>query len=147
MDDLKRIVAAFVGAINAGDDAALEQVLHSDFTDRTPSPDQPAGAAGFIGAKLADLRQAFPDLVLTVEDELIEGDRIAWRWTLRATNTGTFAGVPPTGRAVAFQGLNVERVEEGRIVEHWSIHDGLDLLRQLGLLAEPSPPATPDAAS
>jgi predicted ester cyclase len=130
-------MATFVGAINSGDDAALETVLADDFVDHTPAPDQPPGIDGFISGKLADLRAAFPDLLLTVEDELVDGGRIAWRWTLRATNTGSFAGLAPTGRQVAFQGMNVERIEGGRIVEHWSIHDGLDLLRQLGLFAEP----------
>jgi predicted ester cyclase len=137
MDDAKRVVASFVGAINAGDDAALSDVLGDDFVDRTSAPGQREGAEGFVGDKLAVLRAAFPDLVLTVEDELVEGDRIAWRWTLRATNTGSFAGLAPTGKPVVFQGLNIERLADGRIVEHWSIHDALELLRQLGLFSEP----------
>jgi predicted ester cyclase len=137
MDDAKRVVASFVGAINAGDDAALSDVLGDDFVDHTSAPGQREGVEGFVGDKLAVLRAAFPDLVLTVEDELVEGDRIAWRWTLRATNTGSFAGLAPTGKPVVFQGLNIERLADGRIVEHWSIHDALELLRQLGLFSEP----------
>jgi steroid delta-isomerase-like uncharacterized protein len=136
MDDAKRTVASFVGAINAGDDAALAATLAEDFVDRTAAPGQRAGADGFVADKLAVLRAAFPDLVITVEDELVEGERIAWRWTLRATNTGSFAGLAPTGKPVAFQGLNIERLADGRIAEHWSIHDSLDLLRQLGLFPE-----------
>jgi predicted ester cyclase len=147
MDDAKRAVASFVGAINAADDAALSDVLDDDFVDRTPAPWQRAGAEGFIGDKLAVLRAAFPDLVLTVEDELVEGDRIAWRWTLRATNTGSFAGMAPTGKPVAFQGLNIERLADGRITEHWSIHDSLDLLRQLGLFPEPDDRGSTGATS
>jgi predicted ester cyclase len=137
VDEAKQTVAAFVGTINSGDDEALAAVLADDFVDHTPGPEQGPGADGFIRGKLADLRAAFPDLVLTVEDELVDGDRIAWRWTLRATNTGSFAGLAPTGRQVAFQGMNIERLAEGRVAEHWSIHDGLDLLRQLGLFEEP----------
>jgi predicted ester cyclase len=133
VDDGKRVVAAFVGAINAADERALAEVLAPGFVDHTAGPDQDPGPDGFVRQKLAGLRDAFPDLVLTVEDELIDGDRIAWRWTLRATNTGSFAGHPPTGREVAFQGMNVERIEDGRIAEHWSVHDALDLLHQLDL--------------
>jgi predicted ester cyclase len=143
MDDAKRAVASFVGAINSGDDDALAAVLADDFVDHTAAARHGPGVTGFIGGKLAELRAAFPDLVLTVEDELLDGDRIAWRWTLRATNTGSFAGLVPTGRPVVFQGLNIERIEDARIAEHWSIHDALDLLRQLGLFAEPGDVATP----
>jgi steroid delta-isomerase-like uncharacterized protein len=134
--EVRELVRAFVAAVNSGDADAVADVLADDFVDRTPVPDQREGRDGFIDQKLGELRLAFPDLSLSLEDEVIGVDRVAWRWTLRGTNEGSFAGHPPTGRKVEFQGINIERVAVGRIVEHWSIHDSRKLLEQLELFAE-----------
>lgn len=131
--DARSVVVAFVQAVNDGDAPAIDALLHPDFVDHTPGPAQEAGADAFVGQKLSDLRVAFPDLDLRIEDTIVEGDRIAWRWTLRGTNLGEFAGRPATGKTVEFPGLNAERIEEGTIVEHWSIYDTATLLDQLGL--------------
>jgi steroid delta-isomerase-like uncharacterized protein len=131
--DPSSVVREFVRASNAWDTAAILRVLAPDFVDHTPSPGQGEGARAFIDQKLADLRAAFPDVELTVDDELVDGERIAWRWTLRGTNQGPFAGYPATGRAVEFGGVNIEVVADGRVVEHWSVYDSLQMLQQLEL--------------
>jgi predicted ester cyclase len=57
---------------------------------------------------------------------------VATRWQLTGTHQGDFQGIAPTGRTIAFSGLEFNRVVEGRIVEHWSMFDNLALLRQIG---------------
>ncbi len=73
---------------------------------------------------MAEVWEAFDDIRVSIDDILTERDRVAWRWTLRAAHRAPFMGVPATGRAVTVTGINIDRVEDGRIVEHGS-HDEL----------------------
>ena len=94
------------------------------------------GAAPLDGAgqqeRITAFRAAFPDLRFTLEDLVVEGDRVVFRATVRGTHQGTFRGVPPTGREGAFTVLDVVRVEGGAFAEHWGGPDLHDLLQQLG---------------
>jgi predicted ester cyclase len=133
--DPNPIVRAFVDAVNGADAARVTGIFAPAFVDRTPAPGQSPGPEGFVQEKLVALRSAFPDFQLSIEDELVEGDRVAWRRTLRGTNEDRFAGHPPTGRRVEFGGINIEWLADGKIVEHWSVHDSRNLFEQLGLFS------------
>jgi predicted ester cyclase len=78
------------------------------------------------------LRTAFPDAHVTLEDILAEGDRVAYRLTIRGTHQGEFQGIAPTGKQVTVSFTAIVRIEDGRLVEQWGGLDLLDLLRQLG---------------
>ena len=82
--------------------------------------------------RLAGLRTAFPDLHLTVEDIIVEGDRVAFRGVLRGTHHGLFLGVPPTGKQVTAAAFDILQIEKGKIVAHWGGPDLLSILQQLG---------------
>ena len=75
------------------------------------------------------------------DEYVAEGDRVVWRWTVRGTDTGGFMGKPATGKRIEVTGVNIQRLANGLIVEHWSFPDLLELQRQLGvaLAAEPQP--------
>jgi steroid delta-isomerase-like uncharacterized protein len=77
------------------------------------------------------LLDAFPDLIVTVEDQVAEGDRVSTRWWASGTHAGTFAGIAPTGRTVTISGIDIHRVERGRIAELWEELDVASLLAQL----------------
>ncbi len=79
-------------------------------------------------------RSAMPDLVVTVEQILGEGDLVAVRWTARGTNTGTGNGLQATGKRLEVGGTTIFRVVDGRIVEEWNSIDELGLMRQLGAI-------------
>ena len=80
---------------------------------------------------------AFPDMSVTVEDAIAEGDKVVTRVTLRGTHEGeTEAFGPPTGRQVEGEGITIHRIEGGKIVEEWNAYDNLTLLQQLGLATE-----------
>jgi predicted ester cyclase len=85
----------------------------------------------------ADFRRGFPDVVSTIEDLIAEGDRVAARWSARATHLGEYVGVPPTGKEVEFTGISVYRIEGGRIAESWTEEDELGLMRKIGAVPEP----------
>lgn len=79
-------------------------------------------------------REAFPDIQVTVEDCITEGDRIAARCTVRASHTGAGLGVAATNRPVEFTGITIVRVRDGKIVEGWNNFDFMSLYQQIGLL-------------
>lgn len=76
---------------------------------------------------------AFPDLQLTIEELLSEGDRVVTRWTARGTHKGDLMGIAPTGRQVTITGIGVDRIAGGKIQESWSNWDTLGMMQQLGV--------------
>ena len=77
------------------------------------------------------LRVAFPDAQATLEDIFAEGDRVAYRLTIRGTHTGEFLGVPAAGRRVAVSFIAIVRIVDGKLVEEWGGLDQPDLIRQM----------------
>ena len=85
-------------------------------------------------ASAKNWRQAFPDLRITVDQMIAEGDLVAVRFVGEGTNTGSTNGMPATGKPVRIPGITVFRFADGKIVEEWPMFNELDLLRQLGLM-------------
>ena len=74
---------------------------------------------------------AFPDAIYTVDDIMAEGDKVTIRYTMQATHKGSFAGFAPTGKKITAKGVEIDRIEEGKIAETWDFPDYLSLLRQM----------------
>ena len=85
-------------------------------------------------ARITGFQVSLPDADLTIEDVFGEEDRVAFRSTLRATHHGELLGISPTGNRIEVALLDVMRLEDGRIIEHWGGPDMLDLLQQLGAI-------------
>ncbi len=81
--------------------------------------------------RVTRFRTAFPDLHVTIETQVAEGDWAVMRLTFRGTHLGPFMGVPPTGKKVAFATIVMNRYADGKSVENWGIHDFHGLLEQL----------------
>jgi steroid delta-isomerase-like uncharacterized protein len=125
----KALIRAHCDAIANGlKPAVIERQVAPDFIDHD-DPDV-AGPDG-VKAHIKALRSAFPDLCMTVEDMVAEGDLVAVRATWRGTHQGTFRGVPPIGRKVAFGGMVFWRIGGGQIRERWGLIDTPSLMRQL----------------
>ena len=110
----------------------------------------PDGVDGFVAvdyvnhnAYVADGREAnrtfwrqwfaaFPDTEVSLDDVLVDGDRVAGRFTYRATFRGPFLGLPPTGRPVVMRSIDIWRIRDGMAVEHWDELNGAEFLAQLG---------------
>jgi steroid delta-isomerase-like uncharacterized protein len=88
-------------------------------------------------AFVANIRGAFPDTHISIDDIFSDGDRVAVRVTLQGTHTGHGLGVPPSGRQVSIRGIIIVRLVDGRITEGWNSYDQLGLLRQIGVLPSP----------
>ena len=113
--------------------AGVDAFVSSNQIDHGLPPGFPAGMEGskqFIGMYLT----AFPDLHVTVEDMISEGDKITSRCTYRGTHRGELMGIPPTGKQVTVTGIEINRFEDGKSVEHWLEYDALGMLQQLGVV-------------
>ncbi len=78
--------------------------------------------------------EAFPDVVVTAEKLMAEGDLVTVYWIARGTNTGTGNGLPATGKKAEMSGITIWRIVDGKIKEEWSAFDQLSMMQQLGLL-------------
>jgi predicted ester cyclase len=116
-------------AWNHGDESAFEEHLARDF--------QPGGRDGFK-AVILGFRAAFPDLVLEVHEMFGAADRVVTRFTIRGTHQGEFMGVAPTGRTVAFDGIAIDVMRDGKRTDGWAQLDRLALLQQLGVVEPPA---------
>ena len=133
-EENKKIVQRYQEIYNSNDVEALGEVVLEDL--RTPKI--MAGIpTGLEGAKAAHriMLAGFPDYQTIIDDIFAEGDRVAARITMSGTNTGSFLGIPPTGKYVSFTGIYIARIANGKIVEHWGEEDGVSLLQQLGVLS------------
>jgi steroid delta-isomerase-like uncharacterized protein len=83
------------------------------------------------------LLTTFPDLHVSIEDVIGEGDRVVVRFTLRGTHQGELMGIAPTGKQVAMTGISIIRVANGKFLEEWANTDWLGLLQQLGVISAP----------
>jgi steroid delta-isomerase-like uncharacterized protein len=87
-----------------------------------------------VNAAFRRFHSVFPDLHVVIEDVVAEGDRVAARWTATGTHSGEFAGLPATGRAVRWGGIDIYRLVGGKVAEWWRNDDFIWLLKQLGKL-------------
>ena len=118
-------------AVNRGDEAALDDLLTEGVLDNNPIPGQEPGVAGFK-QWMRYVRTAFPDVHVTVEDTLSQGDRVAGRVTWRGTHEGPLAGVAASGKPVQFTAIHIVRFENGKAAEWWGVADLLGALQQIG---------------
>ncbi len=136
----KRLVQRYYDEVlNEGNIEALEELAAPDYQENDPLPGQGTGLAG-LRDRVAMLRSGLAPR-FSIEDVVAEGDKVVVRWTNAGTHVGEFAGVPPTGKTFTIAGIDIHRVEEGRLAEHWHVIDQLSLLQQLGLI-----PSGEDAA-
>jgi predicted ester cyclase len=89
-----------------------------------------------VGRGLATMGKAFSDLRMAEADSVKEGDKLAFRWLLSGTHEGEFMGVPATGGRVEAMGMDIVRVADVKIVEHWGEFDAMGLLRQIGVIPQ-----------
>ena len=121
--------------VNQRNPEAIDEFYAPDFVWHEPDGD----IQGYEQAKqfVSTFFKGFPDINITVEDVLAEGDEAVSRYTIRGTHQGeTEAFGPPTGKAMELKGITIHRIEDGKIVEEWESYDNLSVLQQLGLAPE-----------
>ena len=134
----------WIDVFNQRDDAAEADVRAPGFVAHAPASLEPDPLDFEAWPRfLAAFVEGFPDLRLTVEETVGEGDLVAQKILFEGTHTGVFQGLPPTQRKVRFSGLELNRFADGKVVEHWFQLDALGLLQQLGLTVIPGPRLLP----
>jgi predicted ester cyclase len=133
----KRIVRRFIDEYQTGvSDTAFAELLHPDVVDHSRPPGIAPGAQG-VRQQFDGFRAGLADFRATILHQVAEGDLVMTHKVFHGTHTGELLGIPPTGREVEILVIDVVRVADGRIVEHWGIVDRLGLLQQLGAIPEP----------
>ncbi|HMF60841.1 MAG TPA: ester cyclase [Vicinamibacterales bacterium] len=123
-----------------GDFALFDELFADDFVDHTTQPGTTPDKAG-VRRLYTYLREAFPDFHAEIHWQLVDGDRVTTYKTYHGTHEGTFLGVAPTHRKIQFETVDVMRVQNGKITDHWGVGNLLSVMQQIGGWTPP-----PDAA-
>jgi steroid delta-isomerase-like uncharacterized protein len=133
MSQAEEVLRGIYGAINSGDLAQLEKYVADDYVEHSE---------GYQGVEpfqqqIAAFRAGFPDLQVTVDDLLVDGDRFASRTTVTGTHTGDLMGMPATGQRISVEAVDIGRVENGLAKERWGGLNMYSMLTQLGVIPAP----------
>jgi steroid delta-isomerase-like uncharacterized protein len=143
IEENKALVRRFVDEVqSAGNIDAIDELCSPEFVNHSAPSGMPPNREG-VKQVTAMFRQAFPDSYFTVEDMIAEGDKVATHKTFHGTHEGEFMGMPPTGRRVSMELIDIVRISEGRVVEHWSMGDNLGMMQQLGVIPRPGERSEP----
>lgn len=136
-EENKLTMRRFVEFINTASETLAEELISTNAIFHVPGRPEPMrGPAGYL-AIIGMMRGGFPDIQWALEEMVVEGDKVAARFIMRGTHQGTFFGVPPSGKKIAVQAMNIYRLSDGKFVEERGQPDMLGLLQQIG--AVPSP--------
>jgi steroid delta-isomerase-like uncharacterized protein len=129
----KAIVRRFIEEVFvAGRPASVDELVADDFRPHTWA--STGEGREDLKAAIERVTAGLADVSMAVEDMVAEGDRVAVRLTARATQTGEFMGLPPSGKSYEIGEIHWFRIRDGQIVEHWHQADLLGMLRQLGAM-------------
>jgi steroid delta-isomerase-like uncharacterized protein len=121
-------------AFNQGKLDVIDELVTPKAVGHDPSlPEDMIGPEG-LKAMISGYRTAFPDVEITVEQQIGEGDLVATRWRARGTHEGDLMGMAATGKQVTITGITIDRFENDRIAESWTNWDTLGMLQQLGAI-------------
>ena len=132
VDSLLDYQRIWIEGLNRGDVSGADTAFHPDCVVHITGNAEPVRGVGpwkeFVGGFL----RAFPDLQFTMEDQLVQGDLVAFRWRATGTHTGPLGPAPATGKRIAIDGLIVDRVVGGKVQARWEQFDQSLMLQQLG---------------
>jgi steroid delta-isomerase-like uncharacterized protein len=133
-EENKAVARRFVKASVASDLDPMEALLAPGFVAH--EADGPQDREAFL-QHLRGFLVPFSDIHFEAEEQVAEGDKVVTRATWSATHTGDFQGLPATGNEVSIGAILIERVQDGKIVEHRGLFDTLSLMQQLGAVPAP----------
>jgi steroid delta-isomerase-like uncharacterized protein len=123
--------------VNQRNPDVIDEVYAPDFVWH--EPDQDIRGSDEAKQFVAMFFDAFPDINITIEDAIAEGDKVVTRWTIRGTHQGETEELgPPTEKQIELEGITIHRIEGDKIVEEWERYDNLGMMQQLGVMEQPS---------
>ena len=125
--------------VTQGNLDTLEDVLAEVYAEDIVLHEPDEDVRGMEGLKqfVTMIRSAIPDLRITLEEDIAEGDKVVSRWRAQGTHQGELMGIAPMGNKVMITGITIHRIEEGKIVEEWENWDALGLMQQIGAIPSP----------
>ena len=132
----KATVIRLLDAMNSGDAGLISQTIDEVFDPgvKQHTPFEATGVQTLKEMVFGRLYRAFPDIHITIEDLIEEGDKVVEKDTVTGTHLGELNGLPPTGRSVAYTEIFIMRFVNGRIAEIWGVADVFSQMRQLGMI-------------
>jgi steroid delta-isomerase-like uncharacterized protein len=116
-----------------------DEIFARNYTDHDPYTPKEFGKGPELVRKTANMyRTAFPDLKVTIEEMISDGDQVVTRWTAQGTHKGELKGVKPSNKKVTISGIQIDHVAAGKISESWTSWDALGMMEQIGAI--PTPP-------
>lgn len=112
---------------STGDVDALDDLVTKDYALQGGS-----GGVKDLKDAIRETRAGLPDVTVNLSDVIVEGDRVAYRWTMRGTHRGEYQGIPPTGRPVNYSGITLLRLDDGKVAEDWFESSSPSAEEQLG---------------
>ena len=131
-EELKAISRRELEIFSSGDLSIADEIISPDYVGHDPATPEPIRGPEGVKEQAAGYRAAFPDLEVTIDHQVTEGDYVVTRWTARGTHDGELFGTAPTGRSVTTSGISIERVVDGKIVEDHTVWDTMGLMQQIG---------------
>jgi steroid delta-isomerase-like uncharacterized protein len=134
MSDLRSLAHDIYGLISKHDLDGFLDLCADDMVEheQLPIPDAPSGKDA-PRVMFESMFSAFPDFAMTVDDTIVEGDKVAIRVRATGTHKGEFMGIPATGRQIEVPLIDIMRVRDGKIAEHWGVMDSGAMMQQLGV--------------
>jgi steroid delta-isomerase-like uncharacterized protein len=132
-DSLMEHQRIWIEGLNRGDLSAADAAFASDCVVHITGIPVPIRGLGAWKDFMAVFLNAFPDLSFTIEDQVVQGDRVAFRWRATGTHQGPLGAAPATGKSVTVEGLIIDRVVDQKVQERWEQWDQSLMLQQLGL--------------
>jgi len=126
----------FEEGVNQNNPSVFDELIAPDFVNHDAPPGIPRGPEG-MRQLVAMFRTAFPDMRVTFEEELADGDSVIHRGYVTGTHQGDFQGIPPTAKQVKIKTIDIWRVANGKMVENWVQMDMLGMMQQLGVVPAP----------
>ncbi|MDH5703188.1 MAG: ester cyclase [Aigarchaeota archaeon] len=139
VEEIKALERRFAEEWNKGKAAAMnaiDELYATDFVEHTSTGDDTLSLKDYKQS-MSELYSAFPDIHFTLDDMVVEGDKVAVRFTFSGTHKGEFEGIPPTNKKVTMWGIYIDRLAGGKFVESWVRYDTLGLNQQLGPAPKP----------
>ncbi len=128
------IEAYFYEVWNKGDYDKLDSIIDQDYINYSPSTPDPL--PGPLGLKpiITEMRNGIPDLKYIIKETIVTQDRVVARVLVTGTHLNSLFGIPPTGKRIEVQQINIEHIKNGKIIAHWRVTDELKMMQQLGLV-------------
>jgi steroid delta-isomerase-like uncharacterized protein len=123
---------------NKGDLDVIDELIADEAVITVIGAPEPVRGPRGFREFVAMYRTAFPDLRLTVDEQVGEGEIVVTRWTATGTHEGDLMGIPATGKQATTAGININRISGGKLVQGWGLFDQLGLLQQLGAVSVPT---------